>query len=448
MPFRIMDPALHTTRLAAVIILCLVSCGCGLAYKNRLSRDGFIVYTNDGQGFLEKTGDQIETIYDSLAEVFEIPKPFPWTTRIFLDGQAEGVLDYSYNPDLLGYYVPFLQMIRIDSRAAASNLVSDLDQVLLHEIAHHFLVNELPGISGKCWLNEGLAGNIEVGVIEKDRAEFPLLNPVLLKIAQREITENENRPLLTDLLQSDWTDFHNEETREMNYALSWSIVYHLLTREFPAALSLKDRINRIHFMDKTEISALESGWRKNILGLDLVAELSRLARLAVPEKKMTSAWAIKELCKVRGADVRRSLETLVKLFEAPCPQTREEAYISFLRLLSSNPQAPFLEPEQTAKALTRLQAIIADSEASPLLRARLVANLKRHRTLRNDWIPLLVDTLEDSRPIVRAAAASALSKMASKPTIVSPAFWTSAPTSKRNEEVSEWKRWLVDRARR
>ena len=448
MPSRIIAPALHATRFAAVTILCLVSCGCGLAYKNRLSRDGFVVYTNDGQGFLEKTGDQIETIYDSLAKVFEIPKPFPWTTRIFLDGQGEGVLDYSYNPDLLGYYVPFLQMIRIDSRAAASNLVSDLGQVLLHEIAHHFLVNELPGISGKCWLNEGLAGNLEVGVIEKDRAEFPLLNPVLLKIAQREITENENRPLLADLLQSDWTDFHNEETREMNYALSWSIVYHLLTREFPAALSLKERINRINFMDKTEISALESGWRKNILGLDLVAELSRLARLAAPEKKMTSAWAIKELCKVRGADVRRSLETLVKLFEAPCPQTREEAYISFLRLLSSNPQAPFLEPEQTARALTRLQAIIADSEASPLLRARLVANLKRHRTLRNDWIPLLVDTLEDSRPIVRAAAASALSKMASKPTIVSPAFWTSAPTSKRNEEVSEWKRWLVDRARR
>ena len=85
MSSRIIDPALHATRLAAVIILCLVSCGCGLAYKNRLSRDGFIVYTNDGQDFLEKTGDQIETIYDSLAEVFEIPKPFHWPTRIFLD---------------------------------------------------------------------------------------------------------------------------------------------------------------------------------------------------------------------------------------------------------------------------------------------------------------------------------------------------------------------------
>ena len=95
--------------------------------------------------------------------------------------------------------------------------------MLLHEIAHHFLVNELPGISGKCWLNEGLAGNLEVGVIEKDRAEFPLLNPVLLKIAQREITENKNRPLLAELMQSDWKDFHNEETREMNYALSWSL---------------------------------------------------------------------------------------------------------------------------------------------------------------------------------------------------------------------------------
>ena len=83
MPSRIIAPALHAARFAAVTILCLVSCGCGLAYKNRLSRDGFVVYTNDGQGFLEKTGDQIETIYDSLAKVFEIPKPFPGPRESF-----------------------------------------------------------------------------------------------------------------------------------------------------------------------------------------------------------------------------------------------------------------------------------------------------------------------------------------------------------------------------
>jgi hypothetical protein len=269
--------------------------------------------------------------------------------------------------------------------------------------------------------------------MEKDQAEFPLLNPVLLNIARREIALNGDRKLLEELLRSDWKDFHDEKTREMNYALSWSIIYHLLTRELPQELSLKEKINRINAMNKDELTGLESRWRESILKLDLVDELTRLSLLEVPGKKMTSLWAIDELSKVRGKDVRRSLKTLTGLFEAPCTQTREEAYIAFLRLLSTNPQAPFLEPRHTSRALAHLQAIITDRKAAPELR---------------DWVPLLIETLEDSRPLVRAAAASALSKMAAKPTVVSPAFWTSAPTSKRDEEIGEWKKWLAKRNQR
>ena len=441
-------PVAALARLAAVISICMAFCGCSLAYKNSLRRDGFVVYTNDGPEFLQRTGVRIERIYTCLSEVFEIPRPFPWTTRIFLDGQADGLFDYSYNPDLLGYYVPFLQMIRIDSRAAASNLVSDLDQVLLPEIVHHFLVSELPGISGKCWLNEGLAGNLEVGIIDEKRAEFPLLNPVLLKIARRELAGNKDRNLLRDLLRSDWKSFHDEKTREKNYALSWAIVYHLLEAELPAELPLKARINRIHAMDEETITALESRWRNNILKLEVVEKLGELARESAPGKRLTALWAIHELGKSRGFNVRHSLATLAKLFDDEASELREAAYVAFLELLSNNPQMPFLDPEKTGAALARLQSVIADRGANPRLRARLVENLDHHRTLKKDWIPLLIETLEDSRPMVRAAAAGALSKMAAKPTIVSPLFWTNASIEERSVEVGEWKRWLAARGSR
>ena len=147
-------------KLTAIVLACSLCCSCRLAYKTSLSGDGFVAYSNDGPAFLEKTGARIENIYSSLAELFEIPRPFPWTTRIFLNGQSEDLLDYSYAPDLLGYYIPFLQAIHIDTRATTTNHSSDLDQVLLHEISHHFLVSELAGISSRCWLNEGLAGNL------------------------------------------------------------------------------------------------------------------------------------------------------------------------------------------------------------------------------------------------------------------------------------------------
>lgn len=435
-------------KLAVILIACSVCCGCGLAYKHSLGRDGFVVYTNDGPAFLEKTGSQIERIYDSLSEVFEIPRPFPWTTRIFLEGQAEDLLDYSYAPDLLGYYVPFLQMIHIDTRATATNHASDLDQVLLHEICHHFLVNELPGISGRCWLNEGLAGNLEVGIIGKNRAEFPLLNPILLRIARREINENADKDLLPGLLKSGWKDFHNEKTREMNYALSWALVYYLLTEKYPPELSLKIRIRKIHRLGETEITRLENDWRKTILGLDPVRELHKLACDGSSSKRLSALWAIEELGKTRSFDARSSLAALTGLFDNESPAIREAAYISFLSLLTFNPQVPFLEPGKTEQALAQLHSVIADGSANPQLRARIVENLESHRATKNDWVPLLVGSLEDPHPNVRAAAAGALSKMASKPTIVRPAFWSSATLKERSLEVDEWKRWLAARKTR
>ena len=434
-------------KLAAIVLACSLCCGCGLTYKNSLSRDGFVVYSNDGPAFLEETGTQIENIYTSLADLFEIPRPFPWTTRIFLDGQSENILDYSYAPDLLGYYIPFLQAIHIDTRATTTNHSSDLAQVLLHEISHHFLVSELAGISARCWLNEGLAGNLEVGIIAEDRAEFPLLNPILLRIARREITASPEQKLLPELLKSDWKDFHDEDTRERNYALSWALVYFLLTETEPSESPLGKRIRRIHKLKNTEITCLEDRWRRSILGLDPTRELYRLASESSSSARLSALWAIEELGKTRGLQVRDSLAAVTSLFEEESPEIREAAYLSFLKLLNTNPQIPFLEPRKTGEAIAQLKSVIADKEACPGLRSRVVANLETHRTTGNDWVPLLVGSLEDSHPGVRAAAATALAKLASKPTILRPAFWSSADLEDRAQEIAEWKTWLASRKR-
>ena len=432
-------------KLAAIVLLCSLCCSCRLVYKNSLSRDGFVVYSNDGQDFLEETGSRIENIYTSLAEIFDIARPFPWTTRIFLEGQSEDLLDYSYAPDLLGYYVPFLQVIHIDTRATSTNHSSDLDQVLLHEISHHFLVSELPGISDRCWLNEGLAGNLEVGIIGKDRAEFPLLNPILLGLARREITANPDRTLLPGLLESDWKAFHNEKTRERNYALSWALVYFLLTETHPPGMPLGRRIKKIHRLEEAEIISLEANWRKKILELHPVRELYKLACNDSSSRRLSALWAIEELGKARGLNARSSLAAVTSLFEKKSPAIREAAYVSFLQLLTSNPQVPFLEPRKTEEAVDRLKSVITDGEASPRLRSRIVANLEAHRTTGKDWVPLLVDSLEDPHPGVRAAAAGALAKMAPKPTILRPAFWSSATLKERTQEIDEWKSWLAAR---
>ena len=70
-------------KLTAIVLACSLCCSCRLAYKNSLSGDGFVAYSNDGPAFLEKTGARIENIYSSLAELFEIPRPFPWTCLLY-----------------------------------------------------------------------------------------------------------------------------------------------------------------------------------------------------------------------------------------------------------------------------------------------------------------------------------------------------------------------------
>ena len=432
-------------KLAIIVLACSLCCSCRLAYKNSLSRDGFVAYSNDGPVFLEKTGARIENIYTSLAELFEIPRPFPWTTRIFLNGQSEDLLDYSYAPDLLGYYIPFLQAIHIDTRATTTNHSSNLDQVLLHEITHHFLVSELAGISARCWLNEGLAGNLEVGIVTEEGAEFPLLNPILLRIARREITANPTRNLLPELLESDWKDFHNDKTRERNYALSWALVYFLLTETQPPERPLGRRIRRIHSLENTEIISLEGRWREKTLELDPTRELYRLASDNSSSRRLSALWAIEELGKTRGLHARSTLAAVTSLFEEKTPAIREAAYLAFLKLLSTNPQVPFLEPRKTGEAVARLRSVIADAGACPELRSKIVANLEAHRTTGDDWVPLLVGTLEDPHPRVRAAAAGTLAKITSKPTILRPTFWSSADRKDRAQEVDEWKSWLASR---
>ena len=108
------------------------------------------------------------------------------------------VVDASYSPSVLGYYVPLLNYICIDTSPHWARSETMLQQILLHEVAHHFVVTEYPAASRQCWLNEGLAGNLEMSLFEGARFEYPLLNPPLFQLAQASLYEAE-KPLQMEL---------------------------------------------------------------------------------------------------------------------------------------------------------------------------------------------------------------------------------------------------------
>jgi len=427
---------------ASLLVVSLSTTGCGLLYRTSHHAEHFSLYADRSDGFVERSAATIDAIFHHFLELFDVDARQLAPTTICLDGEDDDVVDHNYRPDLLGYYVPFFRFIRVDTRAAMTTNEHGLQQVLLHEIAHHFIVHEYPNATRECWLNEGIAGNLEMTTIDDGVAEHPLLNPVLHQIARRTIARDEPAELLRDVLDSDWESFHDTVHRERNYAVSWSIVHFLLREHLPSHRPLGRRLEALYEMDRDEIVALSDAWRRFTLELD---PIDLLATWAVEAPDLRARWALRQLGETKGADSARALEALRALIEGGSGERAEQACVAFLHLLARTPHAAFFAAEATADGLELVRSLIADAGAPMALRARLVESVVATHITHDAWFPVLVSALESRDPRLRVAAAAALGESGVKQTIVSPVFWTHAPANAREREVREWKDWLSGR---
>jgi hypothetical protein len=423
-------------------LLLLLPSGCSLIYKHSYQGRSFAIYSDRKSEFLAEVGKKVTRIYEGYQKLFEIPETRLGLSTLVLQGDDSAILDYGYSPTLLGYYVPFFNYISVDTASVSTQSEEMLDQVLLHEIAHHFIATEFPRASQECWLNEGLAGSLEVTLFKEDHFEHPLFNPILFQIAQRTAYSSPDSVNLQRLLDMGWAEFHQNEEKERNYALAWSIVYFLLERTLPAEMPLGERIEVLYTMDRARISKLEASWVTFLRGFDMARHLLTLARSNAPERGLTSLWAARQLGNLRSLDDLAVLEGLAGLFETSDPAKRAVAFLSFVRVLERNPNSFFLSEKRVGDGLKRLdEALESPLEPLPLREALTIALGESIKT-RKHWLPRLISLLDREEGDVRAAAATSLSRMALKPTIANPWFWRNAPSQARAEEVAEWRQWL------
>jgi len=433
----------NASRLLLALVALALTNGCSLVYRSHARGEHFALYSDRSARSTARTRDRIDAIFARFIELFDVDPARLRRIAIFVEGADDGVLDHAYSPELLGYYVPFLRWIQIDTRAAMTSREAGFEQVLLHEICHHFVVHEFPQASSECWLNEGLAGNLEVAVIAGGRAEFPLLNPVLLAIARNVLEDDIAGARLADLLASDWERFHDDARREENYALAWSIVYFLLDEVLPQDLSLGERIERLYRFDRARIIGLAPTWRRAILDLDCIETLAAWASEPGAPNRLRAVWALGQLGETNGFAGARALDALRPCLDDVDAERSEAAALAFLRILARVPHAAYFAADATSRGLDRVRRLISDSETPVATRARLVESLEAVHVRTDDWYPLLVDALESRVPRMRAAAAHALAGIGGKPTISNPAFWTDAPPEARDREIAEWRGWLA-----
>ncbi|MBI4603619.1 MAG: hypothetical protein HY721_16830 [Planctomycetes bacterium] len=429
-------PCLVLTGLAAA-----ASSGCGLLYDNSFRTGSFTLYSDRSPEFLERTGKRVQRMYEGFGDLFGLERRRLGRTTIVLEGDDSGVIDLGYCPSILGYYVPLFNYICVDTATASTQDAEMLDQVLLHEVSHHFIVTEHPPASSEPWLNEGLAGALEVTVFDEERFEHPLLNPVLFLLAQR-AAYGEDRPALAKLLAMSWGEFHAPERKERNYALAWSVAYFLLERRLPREWPLGERIEALYDLDRGVIAALEPEWIAFLRGFDLAGKLLAMASAGEEDRRLTALWAVRQLGAVRVLDELRVLEGLARLFDDPDLEKRSRAYPSFVRKLESAQHSYFLADLAVQAGLARVAAVLDDPEQPARLKEAVAGALETATWTRDRWLPGLVALLDGGDAELRAAAARTLSRFDLKPTVVNPGFWKTASFVARQREVEEWREWI------
>jgi hypothetical protein len=408
-------------------------------YRNRHDGRAYTLYSNHEPNLLRSAAGDIERIYQAYAKLFRKPLRELGKTSIILQGEASqaDITDFAYTPDLLGYYIPLFNCIYVNTIPPWTRQPTVLRQILLHEIAHHFAISCYPRANEECWLNEGLAGNLEMALFDDSRFEYPLVNPSLFSLASDAVARLPAKGALRRLVDSSWQSFHTPNDKQLRYALAWSIVYFILDRHLPASEPLSERIRKLFAMSAEEVKDLEPRWREFLLEEDLTEKLIAMAA-GWRDAPLSSAWAIEQLGSLKGLDGARVRQTLVAALECSQPALRLQAAASLIR-------GGFLDGGafrgDQSLLVSRVFDLLDDREAPPAVRAEVLSAAANKLHRHPEWIPAFIEILDTDEGELRAVACRGLADMRVKPTIVNPSFWKEADLVSREREIEEWREW-------
>ncbi len=439
--------------LSAILLSILSLPGCGLFYENRLDHDLFVLHSDHNEEFLNSTAEYIQQIYNGYIKLFKISPEELGKTKFFLQGQSgpDEVIDTKYSPQLLGYYLPFFNVINLDTISSWTRQPEILKQILLHEIGHHFLITQHPDASSECWFNEGLASNLEVAQFEGSHFEYPLLNPQLLKIARLAILADPDSVSLKEFLYTDWGTFHHDTKKSKHYALGWSVVYYILEYVLTSRIPLGERIRMLYTLERDELAELEPDWKAFLAHFDLTSELIRRSQILKGGKlktsqHLTALWAIDQISVLRHLDRNRVIHALLAGFEHDDVRVRERCYLGFLKAAGRLENEEFLDPRlirDLSKGREHLKSLVKLEQIPWKLRRAILLKCADDLLHHPSWLPVFIEALNDPNGEIRVAAAVGLCGTNTKPTMINPHFWRSESLTKRRAEAREWYQWWV-----
>lgn len=425
-------------RRALLILLvgvALSTCGCANFYSHRISTQDYTLYGDESLQQLQTTGDQLTRVIHAYRELFpshaaDIPRP----RVIYSEDSLVQRRIYTADLHQEGYYLPLFRLIGLTPRLPPEER-RDGQTVILHELAHHFLISAYPETGDVYWLNEGIACMLELGFFdEHGKLVLPGYHPWLHLQAQQALSNQGPAGLraeLHELLDSSWFRFHHGRHKTRNYALSWALTYRLMEG---VRGDLETRIESVLALSDAHIER-ELERLPDWLAGDPQQELQRLAH-----DERLRLWALDRWLDMKRVDARALRPHLMPLLESETPRLRRAGYQLLVRLLASHPRG---FPSHARRHCRRLIALALEhggcEEVLGICRA--LGRGSRHPV----FLAPLVTLLESQDPDVRLAAARALARLSLKPTVTRPAFWRAddaAASRSRQHEIAEWQHWL------
>jgi len=419
--------------IAGLALLALLLPGCGLFYRHHLEYDDFSLYGDHSRADLERTGGTIQRVFTAYRELFpSIEERVDGARVLYAEDELSRERIFTGELRQEGFYLPMLDLIHLSPRRPRGE-ADDLS-VILHEMAHHFLISGYPRTSSRYWLNEGLACSLEVSYFDAEgELRTPLFHLGLYGQARRLLREEGEetfRRELDELLGASWFRFHHSDEKNHHYAYSWGLFWQLI-RTRPG--SLDERVRAIVGLPDEEIRAAIDG---------LIAALGEgadrhLAEIAArdPDER---GWCLDRWIELPWADGRRFLPNLLAEIEAE-ENAPPASWGRAARL--ANGQVRGIGRGERGALHERVARRLADREGSAATRLAIAEALAEEGSRSWLYIEPLIDGLEDADGAVRGACARALARSRRKPTVVNPEFWRGAPTEARSAEVDEWRRW-------
>lgn len=430
--------AIRSVALLGGLALAALIPGCTLYYRHRLQYEDFSLYGNQPRPTLERTGGTIQQVFDAYRELFPSIEDRVDGARVCYEEDAlsqERIFTGELRQE--GFYLPWLDLIHLSPRRPRGD-ADDLS-VILHEMAHHFLISGYRSTSSRYWLNEGLACSLEVSFFDGDGE---LLTPYFhlglygqARRLLREQGEEAFRSEIEGLLGASWFRFHHSDEKNRHYAYSWGLFWQLLRTRTG---TLDERVREIVELPESEVRAAIDG---------LVAALgegadAHLARIAAADPSLRG-WCLDRWIELPWADGRRFLPHLLAEIDpdgAPTPASWARA----ARL--ANGQVRGIGRAERGSLHERIAARLAASDADAgdgVAAERLAIAEALAEEGSRSWVYIepLIAGLEDADGELRARCAKALARSRRKPTVVNPEFWRKAPAEARAAEVDEWRRW-------